>query len=241
MQLLELMFAAIICVKIKTVLLVAAWFLLFPLPSPRCLGSLGHSCKREVFVSTPSSALPVKCLGHRGASQVPLASSHWFSFAVLAHTWLFSIGVVDLELLCSAGASVLHGHICCDVDGVLLLLIYEAIHASFLSLDWDFAKVKMKHRWEYQCFVCLLSFSSQWVKVMLVLMSSRAEFSKCRELSVSWGLSSLFFLMPAEMPKLTLDMILILNAGAAVWTLCLCVCTSSCSLPQTMLGFAGPL
>lgn len=66
---------------------------------------------------------------------MPLSSSHWFSFAVLAQTWLLRIGVVDLELLCSAGASVGHLHICCDVDGGVLLLIYEAIHASFLSLD----------------------------------------------------------------------------------------------------------
>lgn len=99
------------------------------------LESLVHSCKRGVFVSTPSPALPVKCLEHRGASKVPLSSSHWFSIAVLAQTWLFSLRIVDLELLCSAGASVGHLHICCDVDGVLLLLIYEAIHASFLSPD----------------------------------------------------------------------------------------------------------
>lgn len=63
----------------------------------------------------------------------------------------------------------------------------------------------------------------QWVKVMLVLMSLRAVFSKYRELSVSWGLSSLFFLMSAGMPKLTLDMILFLNAEATEWTLYLCV------------------
>lgn len=30
---------------------------------------------------------------------IKLKLYHWFSFAVLAHTWLFSIGVVDLELL----------------------------------------------------------------------------------------------------------------------------------------------
>lgn len=66
---------------------------------------------------------------------MPLSSSHWFSIAVLAQTGLFSLCIVDLELLCSAGASVGHLHICCDVDGVLLLLIYEAIHASFLSPD----------------------------------------------------------------------------------------------------------
>lgn len=66
---------------------------------------------------------------------MPLSSSPWSSFSVLAQTWLSRVGVVDLELLCSAGASVGHLHICCDVDGVLLLLIYEAIHASFLSLD----------------------------------------------------------------------------------------------------------
>lgn len=52
--------------------------------------------------------------------------------------------------------------------------------------------------------------------------------------SVSWGLSPLFFLMSAEMPVLTLDMILILNAEAALWTLCVCV---HFQLPQTMLEF----
>lgn len=71
-----------------------------------------HSCKREFLVSTPSSASPVECLEHRGASKVPSSSSHWFTFTMLAQTWLFSVGVLDLELLCSAGASVGHLHIC---------------------------------------------------------------------------------------------------------------------------------
>lgn len=90
---------------------------------------------QKFFVSTPSPALPVKCLEHRGASEVALLSSHCFNLAVLAQAWLFNTGGVDLERLCSAGASVGHLHLCCDGGGVLLLLIYEAIRASFLSLD----------------------------------------------------------------------------------------------------------
>lgn len=37
-------------------------------------------------------------------------------------------------------------------------------------------KMKTQLEVKYQGFVCLLSFSSRWVKVMLVLMSSRQHF-----------------------------------------------------------------
>lgn len=69
------------------------WFLLFLLPSPRCLGSL---CSLAKDNSCISSAFPGKCLEHRGASKVPLPSSRGFSFSVLAQTWLLSTGAFVL-------------------------------------------------------------------------------------------------------------------------------------------------
>ena len=60
----------------------------------------------------------------------------------------------------------------------------------------------------------------------LLLMSSRALFSKCRETSGSQGLPSLFFLVSAELSMLPLDMIFILNAKATGWT-CVCVHASN--------------
>lgn len=118
------------------VLLVAAWFLLFLLPSPRCLGSLVLSCKREFLYFLSFSS---EVLGAQRCIQSAFTKLTWVQFLCVSpdlavEHWSFC--ALQVHLLDTYNSAV-----------VWMVFFYSRFMRLFVHISCPWIRIlqKMKH------------------------------------------------------------------------------------------------